>query len=236
MEFTIDELTALVFQHTRRAMQARKTANELMALADEDDKLALVYLEVGKRLKRSDDERESKMNLRKIITSVVMLVLFSFLMMGSLTLAQDAPLVTNTPLVAATAEVTPEPVVVPVETGSRDLSVLIEALKEFALIVAVIVLAFKTAGLIPAKTVDDVLARGFELAAGLAAGTPNTLDDDVVKIAKELIPRLIADELAKRDSVQPAYNVTVNAPPATNASDLGEAILDGIRSAGSRSS
>jgi len=227
VEFTIDELTALVFQHTRRAMQARKTANELIALADEDDKLALVYLEVGKRLKRSDDERESKMNLRKIITSVVMLVLFSFLMMGSLTLAQDAPLVTNTPLVAATAEVTPEPVVTPVETSSRDLSVLIEALKEFALIVAVIVLAFKTAGLIPAKTVDDVLARGFELAAGLAAGTPNTLDDDVVKIAKELIPRLIADELAKRDGVQPQINlyptsgtVTATQPIATTTTTI----------------
>lgn len=200
MEFTIDELTALVFQHTRRAMQARKTANELMALADEDDKLALIYLEVGKRLKRSDDERESKMNLRKIITSVVMLVLFSFLMMGSLTLAQDAPLVTNTPLVAATAEVTPEPVVVPVETGSRDLSVVVDALKELALIAALIVLAFKTSSLIPATTVDKVLARGFDLAKGLADGTPTPIDNRLLEIAQPIISKLIADELAKRDA------------------------------------
>lgn len=198
-------------------MQARKTAAELMALADEDDKLAIVYLEVGKRLTREENEKESKMNLRKIITGASMLVLLSFLLMGSLTLAQDAPLVTNTPLVAATAEVTPEPVVTPAPVDtSRDLSVLIEALKEFALIVAVIVLAFKTAGLITPEVMDKALARGFELAAGLAAGTPNTLDDSVVKIAKELVPRLIADELAKRQTI----NYTVQ-PPFSSADTSG---------------
>jgi len=140
------------------------------------------------------------MNLRKIITSVVMLVLFSFLMMGSLTLAQDAPLVTNTPLVAATAEVTPEPVVTPVETGSRDLSVVVDALKELALIAALIVLAFKTSSLIPATTVDKVLARGFDLAKGLADGTPTPIDNRLLEIAQPIISKLIADELAKRDA------------------------------------
>ena len=202
MEFTIDELTALVFQHTRRAMQARKTANELMALADEDDKLAIVYLEVGKRLTREENEKESKMNLRKIITGASMLVLLSFLLMGSLTLAQDAPLVTNTPLVAATAEVTPEPVVTPVETGSRDLSVVVDALKELALIAALIVLAFKTSSLIPATTVDTVLARGFDLAKGLADGTPTPIDNRLLEIAQPIISKLIADELAQRNKPQ----------------------------------
>lgn len=95
MEFTIDELTALVLEHGRRAIQARKTAAELTALAAEDDRLAQVYLEAGKRVNREKEERESKMNIRRIISGVSVLVLllmvFSFgLSSQARTLAQDA--------------------------------------------------------------------------------------------------------------------------------------------------
>ena len=117
MEFNIDELTALVLQNSRLAKQSRKAAAELLTLADEYDKLAIVYLEVGKRMNREDEAKEGKMNIRKIISGVsmlvVMMLVFSLVYGSRLTLAQDVTLATNTPQLVATAqptiEVTAEP-------------------------------------------------------------------------------------------------------------------------------
>lgn len=107
MEFTIDELTALVLEHGRRAIQARKTAEELLKLAAEDDRLAQVYLEAGKRVNRQKEEQESKMNIRRIISgvSVLLLILMVFgfaLSSQSRTLAQDVPVATAMTTVQAT--------------------------------------------------------------------------------------------------------------------------------------
>jgi uncharacterized membrane protein len=236
VEFTIDELTALVLQHSRLAMQSRKAADELIKTADEYDKLAQVYLEAGKRFRREVEEKESKMNIRKIITNtslvlltIMALVIVLYAMPFALTkvIAQDAPLVTNTPAVTAAingqpVEATLEPVSTPspVENTSSLLSILLDKLGMFALIGAVIVLAFKTSGLIPADTVDKVLARGFDLAKGLADTTPTPVDNQLIDIVQPIISKLIADELAKRDAgtVTPIplqTTTTVSVPPMT---------------------
>jgi len=219
VEFTIDELTALVLEHGRRAMQSRKTAEALLKLAAEDDRLAQVYLEAGKRVRREADEQESKMNMRKIISGVSMLVLMVCLLsVSSLTLAQDATLVTNTPQAAATAEVTLEPVTThaPVTQPADNTALILETLKELVLIAALIVLAFKTAGLVTADVLDKALARGFDLAKGLADISPTPIDNELLKIAQPIISKIIDDELAKRDAA--TINVTVQ-NPEVNAGD-----------------
>lgn len=200
MEYSIDELTALVLQHSRLARQLRKSA-------DEHDKLAQVYLEIGKRSRRDAEAKESKLNIQKIITSISMLILVSFLMMGSLTLAQDTALVTNTPQAAATAEVTAEVTQEPVTTHAPasqpadNTALILETLKELALIAALIMLAFKVAGLVTPDVLDKALARGFDLAKGLADTTPTPIDNRLLEIAQPIISKIIDDELAKRATV-----------------------------------
>lgn len=212
MEYSIDELTALVLQHSRLARQLRKSA-------DEHEKLAQVYLEIGKRSRRDAEAKESKLNIRKIISGVSMLVLMVCLLsVSSLTLAQDATLVTNTPQAAATAEVTPEPVVIPAPASrpADNTALILETLKELALIAALIVLAFKTAGLVTADVLDKALARGFDLAKGLADTTPTPIDNRLLEIAQPIISKIIDEELAKRDAA--TINVTVQ-NPEVNAGD-----------------
>ena len=110
MELTIDEITALVLEHGRLAMLYRKTAAE-------HDRLAQVYLEAGKRFNRENEEKESKMKLRKILSGVLPLILL-LVLMGSLfvTRADDAtPEATEAVSVVATVngnavEATLEPV------------------------------------------------------------------------------------------------------------------------------
>lgn len=226
VRLNIDEVTALVFQHSRRAMQARKTAAELVAQADQDDRLAQVYKEIGKRMNREAEERESKMNIRKIISGVsVLVLLLTVLSVGSLTMAQDVPVATEAATTEATATIVPMTPPAPVNNGTDNTSAILDALKELALIAALIVLAFKVAGLVPADVMDKALARGFDLARGLADKTTTPIDNQILEIAQPIIAKLIADELAKRQGG--AVNVTVQNP----AMPSGDAIIDAINNA-----
>lgn len=221
MEFTIDELTALVLEHGRRAMQSRKTAEALLKLAAEDDRLAQVYLEAGKRVRREADEQESKMNMRKIISGVSVLVLMVCLLsVSSFTLAQDATEAATAEPTAVVVPVTPAPVPQPADNTA----LILETLKELVLIAALIVLAFKVAGLVTADVMDKALARGFDLAKELADTTPTPIDNELLKIAQPIISKLIADELAKRDAG--TINVTVQNPEvsAGDAAKFAEAV------------
>ena len=199
MEFTIDELTALVLQNSRTALQLRKSADEL-------DKLAQVYLEAGKRINREREAKVSKMKIRRIISGVMVLVLLAFLSIGSLTVAQDVPEATDSIPVLATLNGTPvEATLVPTtpnapaDDGSATLvSVVLDKLIELGLIAAVVVLAFKTAGLVPQESVDKVLARAFDLAKSIADGTPTDVDNRLLEVAQPIITKLIDDALAKR--------------------------------------
>lgn len=103
----------------------------------------------------------------------------------------------STPVVTVTPAPTPAP-----DTHSSDVSAIIEALKEFALILAVVVLAFKTGSLIPPDTVDGVLARGFDLANGLADKTPTPVDNQFLEIAKPIVLKWVQDELTKKITQQ----------------------------------
>lgn len=223
MEFTIDELTALVLEHGRRAMQSRKTAEALLKLAAEDDRLAQVYLEAGKRVRREADEQESKMTMRKIISGVSVLVLMVCLLsVSSFTLAQDA---TEAATVEATAVVAPVTVTPPVEQPADNTALILETLKELALIIALIVLAFKVAGLVTADVMDKALARGFDLAKELADTTPTPIDNSILEIAQPIISKLIADELAKQRTVtitpNTLQNVTVPTIGTSTFTDVG---------------
>jgi len=230
----IDEITALVLQHSRLAMQARK-------MAEEYDKLAQVYLEAGKRFRREKEEQESKMNIRKIISGVSVLLLIVMVCGFALssqprTLAQDVPAVTAT--VAASingnpVEATLEPVQpTPADTTTSVFSIVLDKLGEFVLIIAVVALAFKTGSLIPADTVDKVLARGFDLAIGLADSTSTPVDNEILGIAKPIVLKWVTDELAKRDAVQstlqPPININVQSP-SVSGDDLGAALIDAAK-------
>jgi hypothetical protein len=214
VEFTIDELTALVLEHGRRAMQSRKTAEALLKLAAEDDRLAQVYLEAGKRVRREADEQESRMTMRKIISGVSVLVLMlCVLSVSSFTLAQDVPLATVEATVnGQPVEATLEPVTTPapVPQPADNTALILETLKELALIIALIVLAFKVAGLVTADVMDKALARGFDLAKELADTTPTPIDNSILEIAQPIISKLIADELAKQRTVTITPNTLQN--------------------------
>ncbi len=131
MELTIDEVTTLVFQHSRLAMQARK-------LADEHDRLAQVYLEVGNRFHRENEEKASKMKLRKIMSGVLSLLVL-FVLMGSLsvTRAQDVAEATA----AVTASVNGNPVEATLEPGNQPTEPPIQASDRTIYVIGFIVLA-----------------------------------------------------------------------------------------------
>lgn len=222
MEFTIDELTALTLTHGRAANYARKAAELLLKVADENDNLAQIYLEAGKRIGRETEAKESKVKLRSIITSVLVLVLMGVFLMGSLTLAQDAtPAATESVAVTASVngnvvEATLEPVGQP-DNGESTTGTLNTVLDKVIIIIAIIgvvLLAFKTAGLVPKETFDSAIAKGFALAKELTAITPTTLDDAALDLLKPGLTAWLNDELAKR-----ANGITVNVQnPAVGAS------------------
>jgi len=140
---------------------------------------------------------------RGLMPAIVFFAVFMSAAVGGVSLAQDA-----TPEATPVIVVTPAPVETPapVDTHTSDINAILEALKEFALIVAVVVLAFKTGSLIPASTVDNVLMRGFDLAQGLADKTPTTIDNQVLELAKPILLKFIEDELSKRNPPTASVN------------------------------
>lgn len=216
MELTISEITTLVFQHSKLAMQLRKSA-------DEHDKLAQVYLEVGKRFNREVEEKESKMKLRNIMTSILMLVLVAVLMGSSLrpTVAQDvseATAVVTASVNGNPVEATLEPVhqpAEPVDQTSSILNVILDKLITIGAIIGLIVLAYKTAGLVPKETFDSALEKGFDLAKGITSVTPTSIDDTVLELVKPGLTKWLDDEFAKRAAVPNALNLTLTQPTVT---------------------
>lgn len=221
---TIDELTVLVLQHSRARMAKRKAARELLMSAREDERLKTVYLEIAKRISREEEAKESKMKLRGILLSVVMLVLLSFLLMGTVAHAQDA---TVEPVVTAIVEATPEIPVSPVQPVDATVSIwsmLLDKVGDIAMIVAIIILAFMTGKLIPADVVLKSFDNGAAVIKTITAATPTSIDDTWATIIAEVTRRVIAEELAKRDA---AANVKVSDPLA--AYDLSRGFDAGIR-------
>lgn len=102
MDFTIDELTVLVFQHTRSRMAKRKAARELLISAREDERMKTAYLEIARRLKREEEAKEGKMKLKGLLFSVLMVFLMSFLLMGSVATAQEPTAIAEGVIVEAT--------------------------------------------------------------------------------------------------------------------------------------
>jgi hypothetical protein len=225
VEFTIDELTALVLEHGRRAIQARKTAEELLKLAAEDDRLAQVYLEAGKRVNRQKEEQESKMNIRRIISgvSVLLLVLmvFSFALSSQArTLAQDVPGATATMPVQATVngqpvEATLEPVSdQPTESHPDNTALILSTLKDIILYGGLVFLAFKTGKLIPAESVKSFMESAFDFGKQLANQTTTPIDNDALKFFQPIIEQAVIAALAKRDAAPaPPAAVNITIPP-----------------------
>lgn len=202
---TIDELTALTFQHSRLAKQLRQAA-------DEHDKLADIYLEAGKRFRREKEAEESKMKIRRIISGIGMLLLvfmvFGFALSSQpRTLAQDVPAETQTAEATPTVIITPEPK--PVETQPDHTQEILDAIKELALIAALIALAFKTAGLVPKETFDSALSKGFGILTGLADQTKTPIDNQALATFGPILIKWLDDQMEKRNGVQ------VNIQPAT---------------------
>lgn len=120
-DFTIDEITLLVLQHSRRAKVNRKaaaayrTAAEMLdEVAKEDDLLAGVYLQAGVRLRRQLEDKETQVNRKTILRGLLTLVLVSlvvFLMGSVAVVAEDVPVETASP----TSEATDEPVITPTQ-------------------------------------------------------------------------------------------------------------------------
>jgi hypothetical protein len=222
VEFTIDELTALVLQHGRLAMQARK-------LADEHDRVAQIYLQAGKRVhreieqaNREAEEKESKMNLRKIISGVLMLVLMLMVFSFSLssqpkTLAQDVTAITT---VQATVngqpvEATLEPVSdQPTESHPDNTALILSTLKDIILYGGLVFLAFKTGKLIPAESVKSFMESAFDFGKQLANQTTTPIDNDALKFFQPIIEQAVIAALAKRDAAPaPPAAVNITIPP-----------------------
>jgi len=249
VEFTIDELTALTLTHGRAANHARKAAELLLKVADENDNLAQIYLEAGKRIGREAEAKESKVKLRSIITSVLVLVLMSVFLMGGLTLAQDTP----AQPVAVTASINGQPVEATLEpvthiindypadvtlgtgqqpvNGATDSNTLNTVLDKVILIIAIVgllVLTFKTAGLVPRETFDSAIAKAFALAKELTMMTATPIDDAALDLIKPGLTKWLEDELAKR-----ANGITVNVQNPADITGFGT-MHDALRQAGVR--
>lgn len=235
MEFTIDELTALTLTNGRAANHARKAAELLLKVADEHDNLAQIYLEAGKRIGRETEAKESKVKLRGIITSVLVMVLMSMFLMGGLTLAQDA-----TPDAAATESVThvinDYPADMTLGTGQQPsidaptgtLSTVLDKVIIIIAIFGVVLLAFKTAGLVPKETFDSAINKGFALAKDLTSMTPTPIDDAALELIKPGLTKWLEDELSRR-----ASGITVNVRnPAVDypsGGAIGSGVADALR-------
>jgi len=212
VEFTIDELTALVLKHGHLAMLYRKTAAE-------HDQLVQVYLEAAKRINREEESKESKMNIRKIISGVLSLMLM-LVLVGSLsvTRADDAtPEATEAVSVVATVngnpvEATLEPVDKTIQEGNQQINlvnVVGEKVVTIILVLAVVFLAYKSAGLVPKETFDSAIEKGFSLAKELAPPA----GDAILDMVKPGLTKWLDDEFAKRNGV---INVNVQPPTATS--------------------
>nr|MBA3867795.1 hypothetical protein [Anaerolineae bacterium] len=209
MEFTIDELTALVLQHGRMAMQLRKAAAE-------HDKVAQIYLEAGKRIRREEEEQESKMNIRKIISgiSVLMLIVVVFgfaLSSQTRTLAQDVPAATveatvngqpvEATLIAPALTPVPEQSPTPADNGTAIVHEIGQELVILVLIVGLVLLAFKCAGLVPKETFDSALSKGFGILTGLADRSPTPIDNTLLETFGPMLLTWLDKELDKRQGI-----------------------------------
>jgi len=228
VELTIDELTALVLEHGRLAMLYRKTAAE-------HDKLAQVYLEAGKRFNRQEEEQESKMNIRKIISGVSMVLLVVFLI-GSLnlTMAQGEPEATA----AVTASVNGNPVEAtlepvdkstPVDQTPSLLNIVLDKLIIIAAIIGLIVLALKVAGTVPKETFDSAIEKGFSLAKEITLSTATPIDDAALELFKPGLTKWLDDEFAKRAGV---VQVNVQAGTKEDISAGGGILAEELRRRG----
>lgn len=217
IEYTLEELTVLVFQHSRSRMEKRKLARQLLVSAREDDRLKTVYLEIANRIRREKEAKEGKVKLKNILLGVVVMFVLSFLLMGSVVTAQDATAVATVEAtvngepvdaVLINADATDEaaegesdaPPSPSDETTVSIWSMILDKLVDFAMIAAIVVLAFKTGSLIPISVVEQALEQGTSVAKSIVSKTPSTLDDSLVNIGSDVLRRLIQEELARRDA------------------------------------
>lgn len=202
MEFTIDELTALTLTNGRAANHARKAAELLLKVAEEHDHLAQIYLEAGKRIGRETEAKESKVKLRGIITSMMVLILVGVLMMGSLTLAQDVTpdAVATEPVTSVItdypADVTPGTTQQPAEKSSEVVYFTWTALAGLISIVLTVGLAGGAGGavvIIKAVRQNDTIKFAMEKLYQSASPETQRLIRSTVEVAKEGVE--LADEI-----------------------------------------
>lgn len=122
--------------------------------------------------------------------------------------AQD--FTTNTPAGEAVVTVEPLPTtppdVPPVETPSTT-SLLIDKIFDIVMLIAVVVLAFKQAALIPPQVLDSVMEKLFGYAKGVTTQIPGDADDRLLSITEEVFRRWIREEQAK---LQPPTKPSIN--------------------------
>ncbi len=136
--------------------------------------------------------------LRKSFPIILLLTLV--LMLVSLPAhAQDQLLYTNTPAPIVGADPTVEPDVIvapmpPVLEQPSNTSLILDKLFMGVLLLAVVILSFKTSNLIPPDVVDSVAEKLFAFAKDVTGKTATTTDDEIVKITEEVVRRWIKDE------------------------------------------
>lgn len=119
---------------------------------------------------------------------------------------------------APTAEATVEPPVVvvnPPATQDNSLaSLLLGKLFDGALILAVIMLAFRQGKLIDPQTADNAMTSMFGLIKELTAKTPTKVDDELVDIAEPVTRQWVQDQLKKHaEEVAASLNRVVSSSP-----------------------
>ena len=146
--------------------------------------------------------------LRKSFPIILLLTLV--LMLVSLPAhAQDQFLFTNTPapIVGTDPTVAPDVVSVPVVSEQpSNTSLIIDKLFMGVLLLAVVILSFKTSNLIPPDVVDKVAEKLFAFAKDVTGKTATTADDEIIKITEEVVRRWIKDEQAKHSGTTPSVN------------------------------
>ena len=171
------------------------------------------------------------MTMRKIISGVLVLVLMlCVLSVSSFTLAQDVPLATVEATVngqPVEATLIPVTTPAPVDNGVSVTHEVFQGLITLALIIGLIALAFRTAGLVPKETFDSAIDKGFGVLGALAGRTDTPFDDKLVEFAKPTLKAWLDAELAKRDAA--TINVTVQNPEVSTGAD--GKLLDAVRRA-----
>jgi hypothetical protein len=125
--------------------------------------------------------------------------------------AQDQLLFTNTPapIVGTDPTVAPDAIVAPmppVLEQPSNTSLILDKLFMGVLLLAVVILSFKTSNLIPPGVVDSVAEKLFAFAKDVTGKTATTADDEIVKITEEVVRRWIKDEQAKHSGTTPSVN------------------------------